>query len=227
MRNRMEAGRGGGNEPGPKLATVSCSVPYAPGGSSPGGGVLDSRARACASVRLPIPLVAAVGANLGLKGRRFVDRPKRYEDVREPMERRQGRWNDRQPDVAAVSVAMPRAPTLHRFVLGRFRSRAGPCPSPRSCLPVRISVPVVATDGALFRTRIECRRALHPAGGPIHNGTRGARALPVGHRRVGQHADAHLPLLGNSVLWAYTEGRIYVRGRRAFGRLSCGAEPPT
>jgi hypothetical protein len=222
----MEASRGGGNDPGPKLATVSCSVPYAPGFSR-GGVFVDSRSRAGPSVRIPISLVAAVGANRGLKCRRFVDRPKRYEDVRWPMERRQGRRNDRRPDVAAVSVAMPRAPDLHRFVLGRFRSRAGPRPSARSCLPVRISFPMVATVGALLRARIECRRALHPAGGPIHNGARGARALPVGHRRVGQHADAHLPLLGNSVLWAYTEGRIYVRGRRAFGRLSCGAEPPT
>ena len=133
--------------------------------------------------------------------------------MREPMERRQGRRNDRRPDVAAVSVAMPRAPNLHRFVLGKFCSRAGPCPS-RSCLAVRISIPLVATVGALFlfRSRIEWRRARRPAGGPIHNGARGARPLPVGHRRVGQHADAHLPLLGNPVLWAYAQGRIYVRG---------------
>jgi hypothetical protein len=226
MRNRMEAGRGGGNDPGPKLATVSCSVPYAPG-RGPRAVFIDGRSRACPSVRLPIPLVAAVGANLGLKCRRFVDRPKRYEDVREPMERRQGRRNDRRPDMAALSVAMPRAPNLHRFVVGRFRFRAGLCSSVRSCPPVRLPVPVVATVGASFRARIECRRALGPAGGPVHNGARGARALPVGHRRVGQHADAHLPLLGNPVLWAYTEGRIYVRGRGAFGRLSCGAEPPT
>jgi hypothetical protein len=219
----MEAGRGGGNEPGPKLATVSCSVPYAPG-RSPRAVFIDGRACACASVRLPIPLVAAVGANRGLKCRRSSERPKRYETLREPMERRQGRWNDRRPDVATVSVTLP-PPNLHRFVLGRLRPRSGPSPVAGSS--VRISVPVVATVGALFRTRIECRRTLHPAGEPIHNGARGARALPVGHRRVGQHADAHLPLLGNSVLWAHNEGRVYVRGRRAFGRLSCGAERPT
>ena len=94
---------------------------------------------------------------------------------------------------------------------GGFAPRAGPCPSARSRLPVRLPVPVVATVGALFRTRIECRRALGPAGRPIHNGARGARPLPVGHRRVGQHADAHLSLFGNPLLWAYTQGRIYVR----------------
>ena len=115
------------------------------------------------------------------------------------------------PDLAAVSIAMPHTPRLRRFVLGRFRSCAGPCPSARSCLPVRLPVPVVATVGSLFRAGIECWRALDPAGRPIHDGARGARSLPVGHRRVGQHADAHLSLFGNPLLRAHPQGRIYVR----------------
>ena len=87
-----------------------------------------------------------------------------------------------------------------------------PAPGPGARFSVRISVPVVATIGALDRAHTERRHALDPAGGPIHNGARGACSLPVGHRRVGQHADAHLPLFGNPLLRPHPQGRIYVRG---------------
>ena len=46
----------------------------------------------------------------------------------------------------------------------------------------------------------------------IHDRAPGARPLPIGHRRMGQHADGHLPLLGNPLLWAHPQGRLYVRG---------------
>src|SRR3984885_3650983 len=124
LRDRVEAGPGGRNDRWSGLAPVLGAVPYAPGFSRR----TDGASRAAPSVWLPIPVVAAVGVDIhrGFKCRRSRDRPKRHETMREPMERRQGRWNDRRPDVAAVSVAMPRAPNLDRFVLGRFRSRAGP-----------------------------------------------------------------------------------------------------
>ena len=196
-----------GTTGGQSLASVSGAVPYAPGRSHRA----DGGSRAAPSVRLPIPMVAAVDADFRgcFKCRRSGDRPKRHETLREPMERRQGRWNDRRPDVATVSVAMPHAPRLHRFVLGRFRSAP---PGPGARLSVRLSVPVVATIGALDRAHTERRHALDPAGGPIHDRARGACSLPVGHRRVGQHADAHLPLFGNPLLRAHPQGRIYVRG---------------
>lgn len=202
----MEASPGGWNDRRSGLASVLGAVPYAPGCSHRA----DGGARVAPSVRLPIPMVAAVDADFHrcFKCRRSGDRPKRHETLRKPMERRQGRWNDRRPDVATVSVAMPRAPNLHRFVVGRIRFRAGP----GARFSVRISVPVVATIGALDRAHTERRHALDPAGGPIHNGARGACSLPVGHRRVGQHADAHLPLFGNPLLRPHPQGRLYVRG---------------
>jgi hypothetical protein len=213
MRNRVEAGAGRWNDRWSGLASVLGAVPYAPGRSRRAV-LANSRSRACPPVRLPVPVVSAIGADFhrGLNRRRSGGRPKRHETLREPMERRQGRRNDRRSKLAAVFIAVPIAPRLRRFVFGRFRSRL--CPSARSCfyLPVRLPVSLVATVGALYRTRTECRRARRPAGGPIHNGARGARPLPVGHRRVGQHADAHLPLLGNPVLRAHPQGRIYVRG---------------
>ena len=81
------------------------------------------------SVRLAFPMVAAVGAGFrrGVKVRR---RPKRHETVREPMERRQGGGNDRRPELATVSVAMPHAPRLGRRVVRRFRSAPAPAPAP-------------------------------------------------------------------------------------------------
>ena len=65
---------------------------------------------------------------------------------------------------------------------------------------------------ALDRARIERQHALDPASGPIHNGARGACSLPVGHRGLGEHPDANLPLYGNPLLRPHPQGRIYVRG---------------
>lgn len=201
----MEAGRGGGNDPGPKLATVSCSVPYAPG-RGPRAVFIDGRSCACPSVRLPIPLVAAVGANLGLKCRRFVDRPKRYEDVREPMERRQGRRNDRRPDMAALSVAMPRAPNLHRFVVGRFRFRAGLYSSVRSCPPVRLPVPWWQQSA--------------PASAPASN-VGAPSALQAGQYTTELAARARCP--SDTVVWVNTPTRIYhYSGTRYYGHTLKG-----
>jgi hypothetical protein len=109
-------------------------------------------ARAYHSVRLPLPMVAVVGASFcnGVKRRR---RPKRHETMRKPMERRQGSGNDRRPELATVSSAMPNPPKLSRRALGRFCARSGAGASLRARLPVRFSVPVVAAVGSDFFTR--------------------------------------------------------------------------
>ena len=200
----MERGSGGGNNGRRDLAAVSGAVPRA---------ARRRRRGACASarpsVRLSDPLVAAVRSRFraGVARRRFFGRRKRHEAMREPVERGEGRGNDRRPIVAAVSGAVPHAPGLSRGpALGEFRSGSGSCPSARPS--VRLPLPMVA---AVSPGRAECRRSLGPSGGPIHDRAPGARPLSVGHGRVGQHADAHLPLPGNPLLWAHAQGRIYVR----------------
>ena len=94
---------------------------------------------------------------------------------------------------------------------GRFRSGSGACPSARSCHPVRLPVPMVATIGSRFDAGAERWRAFGPAGWPVYDRAGGPRPMSVGHRRLGQHADAHLPLLGNPLLRANPQGRVYVR----------------
>ena len=72
------------------------------------------------------------------------------------MERRQGGGNDRRPDLAAVSGAVPHAPRLRRRPVGRFCSGPGPRPGACACLPVRLSVPMV--EGV----RLQLRRRARP-----------------------------------------------------------------
>ena len=136
----METGSDNGNDWRPELAAVSGAMPYEP--EQPRFDACD-RARACPSVRLPFPMVAVLGASFcdGVNRRR---RPKRHETMREPMERRQGGGNDRRPELAAVSCAMPYAPRLRRR-----RSGVGPGPSAR--LSVRLPVSLVAAVGSSFR----------------------------------------------------------------------------
>jgi hypothetical protein len=199
------------------MAGVSGPVPYAPR--------LGRRSGACPSVRLPLAMVAALGAafRVGVECRRGPGRSKRDEDMREPMEGGQSGGNDRRPILAAVSGAMP-PPGL-----GRRPAFRGFCCCSRSCAcarhPVRLSVSLVAAVDARFDAGVECWRG--PAGGPIHDRTRSPDPLPHRRRRMGQHADRHLPLFGNALLWADSQGCLYVRGRRARRRLSRRAEPPT
>jgi hypothetical protein len=84
----MEAGSGGWYDGRSELAAVSGAVSYTSGFSRLAN-LFDSRSRACPSVRLSVPMVAAVSAYFrgGLKCRRALGRPKRHEDMREPMER--------------------------------------------------------------------------------------------------------------------------------------------
>ena len=69
---------------------------------------------------------------------RGLGRPKRHEDMRKPMERRQGGGNHRRPDAGRSFCAVPHPSGLgRRLALRRFRSRAGrprppPSPAPRS-----------------------------------------------------------------------------------------------
>ena len=176
MRNRMEAGSGRWNDRWSGLASIPGAVSYARG-RSPGA---DSRSSVGAAVRLPVSLVSAIGVDFhrGLKPRCSGWRPKRHETLREPMERRQGRWNDRGPDMAAVFIAVPCAPRLRRFFLRWFRPRLGPCA--RSCPPVRLFIPVVATIGALF---LSPRRApARPRPCRLANLRRSSQRAPVARR---------------------------------------------
>jgi hypothetical protein len=146
----METGSDNGSDWGAKLAAVSGAMPYEP--DQPCFDVCAS-ARAYHSVRLPFPMVAVVGASFcdGVKRRR---RPKRHEIMREPMERRQGGGNDRRPELATISSAMPNPPRLRRRALGRFcgHARAGSGAGPNARLSVRFSVPMVAAVGSSFFT---------------------------------------------------------------------------
>jgi hypothetical protein len=211
----METGSDNGNDWRPELAAVSGAMPYEPGQPR-----FDVSAHL--SVRLPFPMVAARGPSFcnGVKRRR---RPKRYETMREPMERRQGGGNDRRPELATVSGAMPYAPRLRRRALGGGCAGSYASPRPSARLSVRLSVPVVAAVGSSFHSG----RARNSASRRIHDRARGACTVPVGHHRMGQHANAHLPLFGNALLRANPKGRVYVRGRRSRRRISRHAEPST
>ena len=202
MRERMEAGRDGGNDSAARA------------GHSFWRSAVRARAQPRAvfvGSRVPRPLLSRAPFSHGRSRRRQTSAAASNAGAsstgQSVMKLCASQWKEAKAagttagqTLAAVSVAMPHAPKLGRRALGRFRSRAGPSPSARSCRPVRLPVPMVATVGARFRNRIECRRALNPAGRRIHNRTRGARPVPVGHRRVGQHADAHLSLFGNPLL---------------------------
>ena len=133
----METGSDNGNDWRPELAAVSGAVPCEP--EQPRVDACG-RARADLSVRLHFPMVAVVGASFcdSVNRRR---RPKRHETMREPMERRQGGGNDRRPELASVSCAMPYAPRLRRRALG---------PGPSARLPVRLPVSLVAAVGSSF-----------------------------------------------------------------------------
>jgi hypothetical protein len=200
----MEAGSGNGCNRRPELAPVSGAMPYEPG-------QLPFDARVCArarpSVRLTFPVVAAVGASFcdGVK-RRW--RAKHHETMREPMERRQGGGHDWRPELATVSGAVPNPPRLRRRVLGRFCARVGSCPGPRARLTIWLSFPMVAAVGSGVLTG----RGRNSASRRIHDRTRGACAVPIGHRRLGQHADSHLSLHGNPVFRAHPQRCVYVRG---------------
>ena len=195
----METGSDHGSDRRPELAAVSGAMPYEPGEPR-----FDACVCACPSVRLPFPMVAALGASFcnGVKRRR---RPKRHEAVRGPMERRQGGGNDRRPELAAVSRAVPHAPRLRS--VGRFCVGPSSCPGARAS-PVRLSVPMVAAVGSCFRAG----RDRDPASRRIHHRARSSCTVPVGHRRMGQHSDAHLSLLGNQVFRAHPQRCVYVRG---------------
>jgi hypothetical protein len=174
----METGSGHGSDGRPELAAVFGAMPQERGEPRFDACVCASARR---SVRLPFPMVAALGASLcdGVKRRR---RPKRHEALRGPMERRQGRGNDRRSDLAAVSRAVY-APRLRRRPVGRFRfgPRASPCSRARAGLLIRRSVPVVAAVGSGFRAR----RARDSASWRIYDRARGAREVPVRHHCVG------------------------------------------
>jgi len=77
---------------------------------------------------------------------------------------------------------MPCGPHSRRDALGRIRSSAGAGPS--ACVGARLSVgfpvPLVAAIvGACFGAGVEWRLAFDPAGEPVHDRARGARALPI------------------------------------------------
>ena len=173
-------------------------------GQSSSASTLCAGARAAQSGSLfpwsqPSAPASATASNVGR-------RPKRHETMREPMERRQGGGNDWRPELATVSGAMPYAPRLRRRALGGGCAGAGPSPSAR--LSVGLSVPMVAAVGSIFligRDRCSASRR-------IHDRTRGACAVSVGHNRMGQYADAHLSLLGNPVFRAHPQRCVYVRG---------------
>jgi hypothetical protein len=113
-------------------------------------------------------------------------------------------------------VAMPFAPKLGRVALWRVCVRAGA----RACPSVRLVVPVVAAVQSRFHAGVERRLARGPPRRSIHDRACGARALSVGHGRLGQHADGRLPLRGHALLWVHPPRRLYVRSRRARGRVA-------
>ena len=146
------------------------------------------------------------------------------ERVCEPMEGCRGRGNDRRPDLAAVSVAVPHPRELRRgAALRDVRSRAGPCPSARAGHTVRLPLPMVAAIGSSFRAGVECRPLGH-TGRRIHDRIGGPRQLPIRHRCVGQYSVARLSLCGNPLLRAHQAGRVHVRGQRASSRKSRRAQ---
>lgn len=223
----MERSPGGGNDRRPDLAPVSGAMPCGPERRRGGAGVGPS----ARPVRLADPLASALGAGL----RASVERQRRnrgskcHETMREPMERRQGGGNDRRPKLAAVSGAMPCKPLSRGRALGRFRSGSGsgasPCANAR--LSVGLALSMVASVGVRLRSGVERRRAVGPASGRVHDRASGACELPVRQRRVGQHADWHLPLFRNPLLRAHAQRRLYVRSQCAGERISRGEESRT
>ena len=136
MCNRMEAGPDGWNDRRPELATVSGAVPHPRRRSRrPSSG----RSRAGPSVRLPVPMVAAVGAKFRgrVKCRRVLGWPKRHESMREPMERR------------LRPLERPAAKPGHSFFRNAARARA-PLPRPREVSPQRLLRAPASQSGSLF-----------------------------------------------------------------------------
>ena len=155
------------------------------------------------SVRLPIPMVAAVspGFPRGFSG----DRPKRHESVCKPMERRQGRGNDRRSDLAAVSVAMPRAPNSP---LRRQEVSFPPRPQPRRP-PLQ--------SGSLFPWWQQSA----PSSAPASN-VGAPSALQAGQYTTELAARARCP--SDTVVWVNTPTRIYhYSGTRYYGHTLKGA----
>jgi hypothetical protein len=191
----METGSDNGNDWRPELAAVSGAMPYEPGQPR-----FDVSAHL--SVRLPFPMVAARGPSFcnGVKRRR---RPKRYETMREPMERRQGGGNDRRPELATVSGAMPYAPRLRRRALGGVAPAPtlAPAPAPAS------------QSGSLFPWWQQSAPASTP----------GAPATPrAGEYTTELAARARCP--SDTIVWANTPTRIYhYSGTRYYGQTRRGA----
>ena len=192
------------------------AVPYAPGFSPPPSSPTAAPAPPPQSGSL-FPVVAAVGADFhrGFKCRRSGGRPKRHETLREPMERGQGRWNDRRPDVAAVSVAMPQ-----RAKPPPLRPRAGfapapsPAPAPASASQSGSLFPWWQQLGALDRARTERRHALGPAeqANARRSSGRGARC-PSEPPSCGSNTPTRIyHYSGTRYYGPHPQGRIYVRG---------------
>ena len=124
------------------------------------------------------------------------------------MEGCRGRGNDRRPDLAAVSVAVPHPRELRRgAALRDVRSGAGPCPSARAGHTVRLALPMVAAIGSGYRAGVERRRALGPAGRRIHDRIGGRASCP-----------------SDTVVWVNTPSRVYhYAGTHYYGHTKRGA----
>ena len=202
----METGSGHGSDRRPELAAVSGAMPYEPG---------EPRFDACVA-----PAPAPQSGSLFPWSQPSAPAPATASNVgagQSVMKLCAGQWKDAKAAGTTGGQswpqflgAVPHAPRLRRRPVGRFCF--GPSSSSgsgaRASLPVRLSVSMVAAVGSGFRAG----RARDSASRRIHDRARGACAMPVGHRRVGQHADAHLPLFGNALLRAHPKGRVYVRG---------------
>ena len=197
MRNRMEAGSDGGNDRWRGVAAVSGAVPNAPRLSRRA----DGRTRAGPAVRLPVPMVAAVGDNF----HRGFKCPTGGQSV---MRLCASQWKD------AKAAGTTGGQTWPQF-LSQCRTRqSSTASSSGGFAPAPAPAPAPASQsGSLFPwwqqsapASASKRRAFGPAGGPIYDGARRPCPMPIGHRRVGQHADAHLSLFGNPLLRANPQG---------------------
>ena len=192
-----------------ELASVLGAVPYAPGFARRAV-LADGSSRAGPSVRLPIPMVAAVGADFhrGLKCRRSRGRPKRHEAMRKPMERRQGRGNDRRPDAGRSfcrNAARAKAPPL--------RPRA--VSLPRRPLPQR---PLLPPSQALCSRGGNSRR---PRPRPHRTS---ARPRPCRRANTQRSSAARARCPSDTVVWVNTPTRIYhYSGTRYYGHTLKGA----
>ena len=203
----MERGPVGGNDRRPDLAAVSDAMPCEPERRRRAD-LSDIRSRARLSVRLPLPVVAAVGSNFraGVERRRAFGRRKRHETMREPMERGQGRGNDRRPDVAAVSGAMPCAPALSRGPVARGHSLPRPAPAPTPS--------PASQSGSPFPWWQPSAPAAPNAGSPS--------ALRPGQYTTELQARARCP--SDTVVWVNTPTRIYhYSGTHYYGHTRKGA----